>query len=376
MAPVVSLKVHRIISKNAADCKRAHLTFYRYLTRKLAISVLVILVAGLFILASSRLLQTMQQVLEGKLEATAALLVVALRLPELFALLLPLAWVFSVYLIVSLLWSCQEIVAAQFSGISQGRITRLLLLLCIPVALLTLICSAWLVPLAHQEADRILFESRARSALVLLDTHQFHDIGNGWQLNLSEREQRQIGRHLWLRTAADDGVEMIWAPKLEVANCDAASDCTLHLTWPDGLQYASFAADGRARQSGSLGQLSTPLLESLPGVKKRSRLRTARADVAVSAHRQWHLAMPLFCFIAMLMVLPLAGVAPRQSRFRLLPLVLPLVLVYMAILLAVRQSVGQGSLAPFPGTWGVHLLFIGLIFLVSRLPLQLPGGAR
>ena len=349
--------------------------FHFYLARQLAQALAGILLAGMLVIAASRLLQYMQSALEGKLEVLAAVTAVGLRLPEFVLLFLPLAWVFGAWLVLTRLWADNEMVAAHFAFVSPRQIKLNLFASGLLVAGVTLALSIWIAPAAALKAERVLFESRTKSALLLLDPGIFHRLDNGWMLNVSGREGESLGQHLLLRQHSGGRVELVWGERLDATPCAPGDDCALLLDWPESFRYADFSADGVLRDTASLEELSTPLMEPLPSAGKRPVGVALAADTPLAVQVEWHLSLPLYCLIMLFMVLPLAQVLPRQSRFRNLPLLLLLALVYLTWLAGAREALlrtgGDAAAGQQLGTWGVHLVFASIALLVVPAVSQL-----
>ena len=344
--------IERIISKDTADCKPQALIFHRYLARQVAQTVLGILLVGLLVIAASRLLQYMQSALEGKLEVEAALVAVLLRLPEFLSLFLPLAWVLGLYLALARLWAGSEMTAAQFAAVSPTRVRLNVLAMGTLVALTTLLLSARLAPDAEAKAEQILLESRALSTLLLLDPGLFHDLGNGWEIHITGRQDNSLTEHMLFRQHTDGSVGMAWAPELQVGLCADTAQCTLKLDWPSGLDYLRFAPSGELTDSAQVASLDLPFEQPL----------IASDPNRAGEHRynwpmQWHLALPLFCLIGALLVFPLAAVHPRQGALHNLPVALTLMLLYLLMLLVTREWLERGQINPLLGPGTVHLGF-------------------
>ena len=72
----------------------------------------------------------------------------------------------------------------------------------------------------------------------------------------------------------------------------------------------------------------------------------------------WRLSIPVLTFIVTLLAVPLSRVNPRQGRFlKLLPAIF-LYMAYLGLLIATRDALDKGRIAPALGMWPVHGLFL------------------
>lgn len=344
------------------------MTFQLYLSRQIALAIGGVLSVGLMLICTSRLLQYTESALNGKLEMWVALTAVGLRIPEFMLAFLPLSVAFGTYLALSRLWAQNEITAAHYAGISSGRIERPVLLLALLGALATAALSLWVVPAASERAVHLLEESKARSSLIFLDTGYFHPMSRGWHMYLRDRSEGSLLGQMTVRRDGDGAAQLAWAEQMDIADCALLEPCSLHISWPQGIGYASTTGDGKLIAKSNMAQMELPYNDHLwtPGHSPTGLLASADGHTRL----QWHLAGSLYLLVVTLLMLPLARVSPRQARFRWLPAVILLTLLYLALTLAGRQSLGAGRLDATPGLWPLHGGFLALALMIG------PFGGR
>ena len=90
-------------------------------------------------------------------------------------------------------------------------------------------------------------------------------------------------------------------------------------------------------------------------------LESSLADLASSqesAELQWRMALIIMIPVLVLIAVPLSKVEPREGRFARFVPGMVLCFLYLLSLSSSRSAISDGLLAPFPGLFMVHLLFL------------------
>src|SRR5205085_10521498 len=116
----------------------------------------------------ARSLSEFDVIIEQRQSAAVFLKIIALALPQLLAMILPIAVFVATLVALNRLHTEQEIVVCFAGGMSRWRVISPAMRLAAGAAFLMLILNLWVQPAAYREMRRELFEVKADLAATLV----------------------------------------------------------------------------------------------------------------------------------------------------------------------------------------------------------------
>lgn len=320
----------------------------------------------------------------GKLSVSLIFKVVALYIPELFAILAPVAMFIAILFTFSRLYADSEIAVLLTSGLDWGNLTRITLGVASVVAILVAVINLAIVPAASMERAKLLADGQVVGAINAITPGRFQTMENNDQLVV-----------FYVESVMPDGqlhnIFISHQPSSDIANLDkpvvvvTAKRANLkqqgdpnefYLILHDGYRYdgvpgttnyktTSFVEYGRQLKYGTTTVTSGDYM-------RPSRELFKSKETADIAELQWRLAMPIAVLLLAIIAIPLGKVQPRQGRYaKFLPAVL-IYMIYYNLLIIAKRSVANGKIPSLPGIWGLHIIFllcavILLLYVSGRL---------
>ncbi|GLS83112.1 LPS export ABC transporter permease LptF [Paraferrimonas haliotis] len=344
--------------------------------------------AVLFVLLTIFISQNFVRVLadasEGQFPAGLVATIMALNLPWLSALIVPLSLFLGVLLAHGRMYAESEMTVMHAVGVSEWYVARVTLLLAVFNMVIAGALSLYIAPWAQEKEAQILEKARSEAGLAALVQGRFQQAANGQavifveKLDKNATLERVFVAHLPKDVAEGEEPE---APSVVVANSgqiieDRSGGQRLKLD--DGVRYQGGV--GRVDyQITEFGDYQMQIKEQAAEERRRRLsalpLNELRAmDTAeANAEFHWRLAIPLALPIMVLMAVPLSRVNTRQGKFAKIGPAILLYLGYFGMLVAGRRSLEDGVLPEQLGLWWVHLfgLIIAIIMIAKERPIGL-----
>ena len=349
---------------------------FRYLIGEVFRAQLAVFVILTSIIISQRFVKILADASEGDLPGQLVVGIVALKLPQLAVIILPLSAFLGILVAYGRIYADSEMTVLHSTGVSEWYVTRLTLLLSVFMAVLASSVTLYLSPWATEREYQLLEKADSNVGLFSLVPGRFQHTANEKAVIFVQdisRSGNNLSRVFVAQTElhGEQSQHAIVYAETGAVTEDAATGAQM-LELQRGRRYAG---DGRSpayevtefgryqiqlreqqveQRRRKLSSLSTPLL-----------LQEQSAEAAAEWH--WRIAIPLSIPILTLIAVPLSRVNPRQGKFgRLLPALL-LYLGYYALLIIGRSALEDGDIPPEAGMWWLHgsALLLGL-FLIMR----------
>lgn len=351
----------------------------RYISKEIVGTFLAIVFILLFIAISNKFVMFLAKAASGKLSLGLVFKIVLLYIPELFAILTPVAMFIAILFTYSRLYTDSEIAVLLTSGFDWAQLIRITLIVASSIAILVGIINFVVVPPASMKRDRLIAEGQVAGVIQAITPGQFQTIEDNDHLVFYVEDVMPNGelQNIFIaqqpisdQPDADKSVVVLTAKTASVKQQDDPNE--FYLLLRDGYRYVgvpgtanytvtAFAEYGR--------QLKYPVGAIASNDNNRNSAEIIHSSKPADiAELQWRLSMPIAVMLLSLIALPLSKVQPRQGRYAKF---LPAVLVYMLyynLLTITKRYIANGSLASFPGLWLVHLVFlIGAIALILHV---------
>ena len=392
----------------------------RYMTQQVASTTALVLGFLVVMMLGGRLIRYFGIAAEGNLDISLLFTIIGYNLPYFLELILPLAFFIALMLVFGRLYVDQEMTVINASGVSRGKLGRLMtpliLVLFVGEAALSIVGKPWGV----RSSESVWQQQALTSAFDLIRPNQFISSGN-YHLyvgSLSD-DKKQLQDVILIQSepkakgsaaknAAVDvnnnidpkTAEQLNIPELPNAltsNNDISKDIitlakraqqvetgssgVTQLDLFQGRRYEVGAGSLKYNQVGfdryriTLTEYSKeviteanietqaigPLWQAATGstaVDSENALRAAQGELG------YRLALPWLMIIAPMLAVPLAQVRPRQGRWlRLFPSILLFVSCALGII-SLKNAVSKGSVSVWAYAWLV-LGFMGLALYMN-----------
>ena len=341
---------------------------FRYLAREIFLTLSAVSTVLLVIIMSGRFIKYLAQAAQGLLDPGVLFLIMGYRIPGFLQLILPLGLFLGVLLAYGRLYLESEMTVLTATGMSQTRLLGYTLIPATLIALLAALLSFSLTPMGVREVVNILQEQDALTEFDTLVPGRFQSMKDGVRVTYAEdltggREQLQgvfisdLGKNT---RGEDNKITLLAAPS---GHQQILEDGSRYLILENGYRYDGNPGEADYRM---IKYDTYAVLLPKPSValasSDRESMRTselmASTQQKMRTELHWRLSIPVLTFIVTLLAVPLSRVNPRQGRFlKLLPAIF-LYMAYLGLLIATRDALDKGRIAPALGMWPVHGLFL------------------
>lgn len=347
----------------------------RYIFRETVKTQVAVLGILLMIFLSQSFIRILSRAARGALPTQLVTEVLALNIPSMALLMLPLSLFIAILFAHGRLYAESEMTVMRAVGMtptSTMAVTQLLAVITMGVAALN---TMWISPWAEEQQYLLLDKVKADPGLFALDSGRFMNLDNGKVVAYIDRLEGEGVKELSRIYILQQG-DAKQAPTVVVSdtgNIQRDGNGLQWLTLNDGKRYEGPTAKGEFKIS-EFDEYRSWIQDREDVAASNRKLSAmpmqellASDNLKATAEWQWRVALPLSIPILTLIVVPMAVVNPRQGRYaKLLPAIV-LYLSYFLLLSAGKAALERGSLPPFPGLYSVPLLFV----LLFALPLNL-----
>lgn len=184
--------------------------FDRYVLRQLAIGLAGACLGLALLVWLTQSLRFLELVLNRGLAFTVFLELTGLLLPNLIAVILPIAAFGVVLFTYSRLSSDRELVVMQGASVPPWTLARPALLLAAGAASLGWLLNLWIVPESHRAFREFQFEIRNRITAVLLEDGVFNQLGDGLTVYVRARDRDGTLRGILAHDAREKGAPVTY----------------------------------------------------------------------------------------------------------------------------------------------------------------------
>ncbi|CAM4310459.1 LPS export ABC transporter permease LptF [Pseudoalteromonas ostreae] len=352
---------------------------FRYLTTEVLKSQAAVFVTLMTIFLSQNFVVLLGEASEGDIPAQLLLSVIALRLPQLASLILPLSIFLGIILAYSRIYADSEMTVLKACGVSEWYVVRVTLISSTVLAIFATVLTFYLAPWASEQEYQLAEEAKTDAGLSTLRAGRFqqtdnekavvfiHNIENGG------KELHKVFVAQLPSDTKDNLARLVYAERGVVIE-SATGEQQLILN--DGKRYET---DGltKALNLTEFDGYSVQIQDKEIEHKRRQLEAIATSDLRLMAtpeavaQWQWRIAVPLSIPLLTLLAVPLSVVNPRQGKFAKLVPAISLYLGYFILLNAAKFAVEDGKIPPSIGLWWIHLsaLFIGGFLIIKGRPL-------
>ncbi len=361
-----------------------------HILRSVLVYFLVACVVVLALLSIGQLTQILQQVASGQLPLGVVLQLLGLSIPALLVVVLPLALFFAVFLVFANLYRHNEMMAIQGAGIGLQALLRGLAPLVLLLIVVELLLSVWWAPAAEAYLQAESTRLAAAAAQSLIQPGSFAHLPDGRVIYVGQEiggkgHYREIFIDL-ARSGAPDYATAAFG-QIEIDKQAGVSLLLIngqrYLGQPGqaGYKVWSFARYRVDLAAPPAGAAAGESWNALPLSQLLARISDATTHAHAVAELEWRFFWPLLLPIVVLLAVPLAHTEPRRpGRAGGFLAGVLLLLGANNLLVALKDNLIAGKIAPFPGLFWTWLLLAALAFYLfyrrqADLPLVPARGA-
>lgn len=327
----------------------------------------------LLVLASNRFVEYLADAASGKLPAELILHMLGMKVLAMLPKVLPIGIFLAVMLAMSRMARDKELVVMYSAGISGNFQMATVARLAGRYAVLVLAVSFFLAPWAEGRVQELRDRAEVESDVTGIAAGQFREFSKGDRIVYVERLARdgELMEDVFLQVRERNRLGVLTSDRARFETDPRTGsryvrfeDGRRYLGMPGALNYqvTEYRAYAVLLQQGMPGTTADEL-EAIPTLQLLSQTSPAHL-----AELQWRLSA-----IIAALLLPLLGVAMNRFSFnehRYAPVFVAVAIyfIYSNLLGISKTLCKRDQLPAFIGLWWVHLLLVGVLFLILHLP--------
>ena len=351
----------------------------RYMTQQVAANTAIVLLFLMALMLGGRLIRYFGIAAEGRLDVGLLFAIIGYNIPTFLELILPLSFFIALMLVLGRMYVEQEMSVLFASGISRGRLTRLMIPLITGLFVFQMGISLWAKPWGLSNSEHIWQTQSLGSLLDLVRPKTFISSGN-YHLYVDEfdKEKRELKNIYVVQQQTDksgkiakNDVIITATRAYQVPSKDTDSSMQLDLfqgrRYELGTNQANYNQASFEKYRITLEKpASEKITETNVETQTTAKLLAHTQKPEVKAELGYRFTMPWLIIIAAMLATPLAQVRPRQGRWlRLLPSVLIFASCAISII-SLRTAIGKESISEYAYIW----LIVGFIAFALLLNWQ------
>lgn len=352
----------------------------RYLGKQILLTTIAITLVLLLVVVSGRLAAYISEAADGRLAATLVFPVVFFRLPQFLELILPVSLLLGVMIGLGQLYENNEMTVLSATGTSHLQILKIAMIAAGMIAFVVAMFSLFLAPKGYQYVNGLIEAQGLKSDLGTLAPGVFYELKDGggtfYAGEVSSDRNSMEDVFVYRPQLDDETVPTVIHAAKGYQEYD--ENGAFYFVLEDGIRYEGIAGEpsftvtkfDRYRQR--IDEPESAIAKSSSGALETSSMAEllARSDSEAQAEIHWRLSLPVMTLLLAALAVPLSRSNPRQGRyFKLIPGMI-FYLVYVVVVNAGRESVGDGKVSPLIGIWLFHgcvLLLALVLFNAHRL---------
>ena len=351
----------------------------RYMTQQVAANTAIVLLFLMALMLGGRLIRYFGIAAEGRLDVGLLFAIIGYNIPTFLELILPLSFFIALMLVLGRMYVDQEMSVLFASGISRGRLTRLMIPLITGLFIFQMGISLLAKPWGLSNSKQIWQTQSLGSLLDLVRPKTFISSGN-YHLYVDEfnKEKRELKNLYVVQQQTDksgkiakNDVIITATRAYQVPSKDTDSSMQLDLfqgrRYELGTNQANYNQASFEKYRITLEKpASEKITETNVETQTTAKLLANTQKPEVKAELGYRLTMPWLIIIAAMLATPLAQVRPRQGRWlRLLPSVLIFASCAISII-SLRTAIGKERISEYAYIW----LIVGFIAFALLLNWQ------
>lgn len=347
---------------------------FRYLAKEVFTTLVALTSILLLIFLSNQVVIYLNRAASGIIPGMLVVQLMALELPNMLSLLLPLGFYFAILLAYGRLYADSEITVLKACGF--GNLLSYSLIMALFVAIITGVM-VWNNPVISYKRAKLLQASGVKTLIQTIIPGRFRAINGGREvfyvqsMNSKHTNAENIFVARFANKDNKQSWDVLWADKAYIEQ--NKNDGLDYLILENGKKYFGFPGNAEfqiASFSHSRSRLPNPevvVKNDIRAVPFKDLLPYNNKDKKKAAELQWRISIPLMIFPLTLISVPLSRVNPRGGKFaKMLPAIV-ICILYANFMFITRDWIIAGKIPTWIGVWWLHLFVIMLgLFLLWR----------
>lgn len=349
---------------------------FRYLCKETITTMLAMMVIIILIFSSNQFVQYLERAAGGHLPGLVVLRLMALELPNLLSLLLPLGFYSALLFAYGRLYTDNEMIALSASGFSQAKLYKYTLIMATFVAVLVTYLVFWVNPDIYHTRAKLLRDKGVATLIKTISPKRFRALSGGKQVfyvnDISDDGQsasniffaeKDSKKHLsqW---------KVMWAKTGNVYIDERKNET--HITLDNGHIYQGQPGEADFKIY-KFKQIMAPLPKPVISVSDDVRTLSTTAllpfnnsNKELVAELQWRLSIPIMVYVLTFLALPLSKVNARQGKYAKLFPALLIYIIYANLMFFGRDWILEDQVPWWLGLWWIHLLMLLLAVILTK----------
>ncbi|MBM7071593.1 LPS export ABC transporter permease LptF [Shewanella sp. 202IG2-18] len=351
---------------------------FRYLVKEVFKAQAAVLTVLLTIFVSQNFVRFLGDASDGDFSGTLVLNFVALNLPELLMLIVPLSLFLGILLAHGRMYAENEMVIFHSVGISEWYVTRVTLVLALINMVATATISLYISPWAEEQQNVLREKAKAEAGISAVIEGRFQKSPNGRAVLFVEDKNKQGNLSNVFVAQLPDEDDVSGETNIVVAKHGKVVEekdgeqqlnlegGTRYQLKPDTLDYQVIHFGGYQMQIKD--QEVEARRRKLNAMPTAQLIGTPGPEAAAEFH--WRIAIPIAILMMTLIAVPMSRVNVRQGKFaKMFPAIL-LYLGYFGMLVAGKKAIADEVFPSFLGMWWIHLsaFIMGMLLLGKERP--------
>lgn len=314
---------------------------------------------------------------KGALPNDAIAIILGFTMIRFLPMLLSVSLFLSILMTLSRWYRDSEMIIWLSSGLSIKNLIRPILSFALPIVMIILVLSLWIMPWANQKIDDYRVQLESRDELAAISPGVFKEASNAERVFFVESfdELGNIVKNIFVQSVQHQKVGVIVAAegrRLKEKNGDH------FLVMQNGRRYqgkpntAEYSVTEFERYAIRIEP--NEVIPKPPSAQAKSSWSLIKESSNTHlAELQWRVALPISAIILALFAIPLSALDPRAGKSANFILAIVIYVIYSNLISIAQAWIVQGKISPWLGLWPVHLLFLAIaIFMFNRILNQLP----
>ncbi|WNO60136.1 LPS export ABC transporter permease LptF [Rheinheimera sp. MMS21-TC3] len=351
---------------------------FRYLLGEVLKSQLTVFVILMTIIISQRFVKILADASEGELPGQLVMSIVALKLPQLAVIILPLSAFVGVLVAYGRIYADSEMTVLHSTGVSEWYVARITIILSLLLAMLAGTVTLYISPWATEQEYQLLEKADASAGLFSLMPGRFQHTSNEKAVIFVHDINRtgELSKVFVAQNNSQSGQDTNPTHAIVYAQLGKVTEDATGAQQLELAQGRRYAGEGKtaAFEITEFGRYQIQIREQEVEQRRRKLGSLATAELiqldSSEALAEWHwrIAIPLSIPLLTLIAVPLSRVNPRQGKFgRLMPALL-LYLGYYAMLIIARSALEDETIPAILGMWWIHgsALLLGMVLIMRN----------
>lgn len=348
--------------------------FHKALRRELSFTTGGVFLVLVTIMITTLVIRILGFAANGSVNPEDALVLIALATLGYMAVLLTVSLFVAVLIVLVRWYKDSEMIVWFASGLSVASLIRPILNFALPLILIILLLALFVWPWANRESTIISQRFQQRSDVSMVTAGQFKESAKAArvffieELDLDKSEVKNI-------FAAENKNGRLSIAVASTGFIQNAAGGEKSIVLNNGRRYEGLPTQPDFRIL-EFAEYSTKIQSKNiqdPAPRDREKtvteLLTEQDPNVINPNRAellWRIGLPLMALGLVLIAIPLAYVNPRLGNYTAMIYAVLIYLVYSNLLNLTQNFVSQGKIDVFVGIWPIHVLAMGIAYVLIR----------